>query len=103
MPRRKNQKSYYKLTEVMGKIDNGLVTIRENARQRAYKDFGWETPDILDAFRKLRTSHFLKSANSNLNYSIMLDFYKAHIKGEDIYTHFYFSDDKLVINSFHKR
>lgn len=97
-------KSFYPLEEVKQKIADGKVVINENALGRAYQDFGWESKDILDAYRMLKETDYCKSDRSKMNPFIEIDYYKAYIKGENIYTHFYISGDSdfLIINSFHK-
>lgn len=95
--------SFYSLTDVVQKIDDGHVFIRSNAQTDALRQFGWELPDIEDAYRRLKPSHFLKTAPSIYKPGVYLDFYEATIDGERIYTHFYIDHDGLlVINSFHR-
>lgn len=95
-------KSYYPLEEVKQKIQDGDVVIRENAQKNALKDFGWGKQDIYKMYMMLGKHHFYKSETSKLSPLIVIDHYKAHLSGEDIYTHFYIDDysNKLVINSF---
>ena len=95
-------KSYYQLSEVIQKIDNGQVLIRSNAERDANQQFGWGLSDIKDAYRKLQPRHFHKTDVSESVAGVVLDFYKATINGERIYTHFYINDKSkcLVINSF---
>lgn len=104
-PRRSNTKSYYSLSEVITKINNGQVLIRPDAIRDAFQQFGWEISDIKNAFRKLKPKHFHKTDGSKIKPGVALDFYKANINGENIYTHFYIDDSskKLIINSFHEQ
>jgi len=97
--------SHYKLSEVIQKINNGQVRIRRNAEDKAYKQFGWGLPDIKNAYKKLRSRHFDKTDVSDYKEGVALDFYKATIYGEKIYTHFYIDDKSgfLIINSFHEQ
>lgn len=77
--------------------------IHSNAIRCAFQDFGWETKDILNVYRKLQPKHFVKKENSKIKKpTVVIDYYKASLYGEDIYTHFYIDDTegKLVINSF---
>jgi len=103
--RRSYIKSHYKLSEVIKKINNGQVRIRRNAEDKAYKQFGWGLSDIKNAYKKLRSRHFDKTDVSDYKEGVALDFYKATIYGEKIYTHFYINDKSkfLVINSFHEQ
>ena len=96
--------SYYTLSEVIEKINNGQFLINSNAARLAFQDFGWEISDIVKAYRKLQPKHFYKSDNSRSKPGLVIDVYKAYLFGENIYTHFYIDDTikKLVINSFHK-
>jgi hypothetical protein len=96
--------SYYKLSEVTQKINSGQFLIRSNATREAFQDFGWGIADILNAYRMLKPNHFCKTDNSKAKPGLVIDVYKAHLFGEDVYTHFYIDDTitKLVINSFHK-
>jgi hypothetical protein len=96
-------KSYYSLTEAVQKINNGQVLIRPNAVRDAFQLFGWGVSDIKDAYRRLRPRHFHKTDESKVKAGVYLDFYKATINGERIYTHFYINNESiLVINSFHR-
>ena len=103
--RRSYTKSHYKLSEVIQKINNGQVRINYDAERDAYQQFGWESPDILSAYRKLKPLHFHKTESSRYIPSVAIDTYKATINGEKIYTHFYINDKSnfLVINSFHEQ
>ena len=103
--RRSYTKSHYNLAGVIQKINNGQVLIKPNAVSSAYNEFGWGLSDIKDAYRKLQPKHFHKTDVSNYKVGVALDFYKATINGENIYTHFYINDKSkfLVINSFHEQ
>ena len=107
MPRRKRRVArspHYSLANVVHKINNGQVLIRPNAIRDAFQLFGWTFSDIKAAYRKLQPRHFHKTDVSKVKPGVYLDFYKATINGEDIYTHFYIDDQsKLVINSFHRQ
>ena len=94
--------SFYTLSDVIQKIDSGQYVIRSNAADFAFKDFGWETPEIIKAIKLLREKHFCESIPSKRNAWRVFDVYKARILGEHIYTHLYIDDTKgiLVINSF---
>jgi len=95
-------RSYYRLEEVIQKINNGQVIIRSNAEDDAYQQFGWGLSDITNAYRKLRPKHFHNTGVSEYIPGVVIDAYKATINGEKIYTHFYINDETkyLIINSF---
>ena len=59
--------SYYKLSEVVQKINDGQFLIRENAIQYALHDFGWGTSEILKVYNTLKPKHFYKTDNSKIN------------------------------------
>jgi len=102
--RRVAPKSYYSLTEVVQKINERHVIIRPNAARDAFQLFGWGLSDIFDAYRKLQPKHFNKTDVSKAKPGVYLDFYKATINGERIYTHFYINNKLfLVINSFKRK
>jgi hypothetical protein len=97
--------SFYQLSEVRQKIAAGDVMVHPNAIRCAFQDFGLGIEGILNVYRKLQPRHFFKKANSRIKKpTVVIDYYKASIDGEDIYTHFYIDDTngKLVINSFKK-
>ena len=97
-------KSHYELSEVLQRINNNQLLIKPEAQDDAYRLFGWGLPDIKNAYRKLKERHCCNTALSLNVPGVYLDFYKATIKGEKIYTHFYidYHDNLLVINSFHE-
>ena len=43
-------RSYYKLSEVVNRINSGQFLINSNAVRHALEDFGWETSDILNIY-----------------------------------------------------
>ena len=103
-------KAYYSLKKVRRLVDESKhnpdkVLINPNALETAERDFGWRTPDILNALKKLQPKHFDKSEPSiKRQPSIQIDSYKAvNLMGENIYTHFYIEEDQLVVNSFKKK
>ena len=59
---------------------------------------------IINVYRKLQPKHFYKTDSLKVKPGLFIDVYKAHLFGEDVYTHFYIDDTmhELVINSFHK-
>ena len=97
--------SYYKLSEVVQKINSGQFLINSNAERYALQDFGWGISDILYTYRNLQPKHFFKSDTSKWKPGVVVDVYKARLNGEDVYTHFYIDDtfDNLIINSFKRQ
>jgi hypothetical protein len=94
---------WYSLSRVKQCLENGEVILRPNARRCAVIDFGWGTEEIIRVISMLKPIHFYKSDYSNSLSGVILDVYKGHFIGEDVYIHFYVDDDdKLVINSFKK-
>lgn len=95
-------KSYYDLSEVVQKINDGQLLIRQNAEQCALGDFGWGRSEIIKVYEMLKAKHFQHTMPSKINPLWINDVYKVHLFGEDVYTHFYINDStgKLVINSF---
>ena len=103
--RRLYHRSHYRLEEVIQKINSGQVKFRGNALRDAYKLFGWKVSDIKIAYRKLKPKHF-HNTNPSINVpGVIIDAYKATIKGEKIYTHFYIDIDSrfLIVDSFHEQ
>lgn len=93
----------YPVADVRQLLAEGKVIIQPNARRDAFRDFGWDTDDIVLALRSLKPQHFHKRDVSTGNRWHVWDFYKAWgLRGEDVYTHFYIdsSSGMLVINSF---
>ena len=102
--RRRAPNSYYSLTEVVQKINEPHVIIKPDAQRDAFQLFGWGLSDIFDAYTKLQPKHFYKTDVSKHKPGVYLDFYKATINGERIYTHFYINNKSfLVINSFKRQ
>lgn len=97
-------RSYYRLTEIIQKINSGQVLIKKNAIDDAYKQFGWGLSDIKNAYRILKPKHFHKTDISKYITGVAVDAYKVTVNGERIYTHFYVNKSGfLVINSFHEQ
>ena len=96
-------KAYYQLSEVRQYILKGKVRINPNARRDAYRCFGWESEDIIDAILKLQPKYYYKTDASRINPENVIDYYKAKgLKGENVYIHYYIDDESetLIINSF---
>lgn len=91
------------LAVVKGKIDNGDVDIRENARQGAVHDFEWGPDDILAFIKRLRPSNLVSSMPHDHIPGAMVDSYIAVSQdGERVFTHFYVArNGHLVISSCH--
>ena len=102
--------SHYPIENVKNAIREGNYTIEPEAYATAREDFGWKSDDIEDFFNRLKKKDWHKSDEMKRkiprNYAgrlpIILDIYHAkNILGEDVYTHFYFEDDRLVVDSLH--
>ena len=95
-------KTYYPLTEVLQKINDGEFLIRKNAEDSALSDFGWNRPRIIEGIKLLKGKHFCMSITGNKNAWWVYDVYKARLFGENVYIHFYIDDRDgiLIINSF---
>ena len=103
--RKKTKQSHYPLSEVKDKVKNGKLLIKPNAEFRAYQDFAWSITDIKSALLKLSAKDFQKTEPSEKIPGVFLDFYKAYINKENVYTHFYINriTNTLIINSFHEQ
>jgi len=97
-------KAHYPLEEVRRLIDLDLVDIWPEPLRDAKKDFGWGPDMILEAIKQLEGKHLHKRDVSPKNGLLVMDFYKATVMNEHIYTHFYIEDigddQILVIQSF---
>ena|SRR5882672_12605857 len=98
-------KPHYSLDDVKRLITEDRVEFWSSALNGAEDDFGWGSSMILKALKQLREKDFYKQDVSLQNRRLELDFYKATIMGERIYTHFYIDDDvdTLVIQSFKRQ
>ena len=74
-------------------------------------DFGWKTTDLEKFFLSLKPKHFDKQMPMRkkppYNYygpiPPIYDVYKSSdIMDENVYTHFYFNEDMLIIDSVHE-
>ena len=97
-----SKNGYYSLTEVIRRINEGSLIIRPNATREAFQTFEWTESDIKAAYRKLKPQDFYKTGKLKNHPDVPVDIYKATINGERIYTHFYFSGARIIINSFHE-
>lgn len=94
-------KAYYSKKKILELINTGKVSITEQARATAKKDFGWDIDDICKALKSLQPLSWYSSEHRHNNPSIWVDYYRAvGLKGENVYTHFYIEDDCLIIDSF---
>lgn len=103
-------KPYYPIKKVKEAVKNGFYRIEDDAWKEMWDDLRWKTKDIENFFSKLTVNHWRKSDKMKRkiprNYSgplpIILDIYHArNINGQDVYTHLYFEEDFLVIDSLH--
>ncbi len=101
---------HYPIEDVKEAIRSGYFRIDPEAYFEAREDFEWRQDDIEKFFMRLKKKHWHKSDNMRRkiprNYAgrlpIILDIYHAeNVLGENVYTHFYFEEDLLVIDSLH--
>ncbi|MGD9973212.1 MAG: type II toxin-antitoxin system MqsR family toxin [Desulfatirhabdiaceae bacterium] len=97
-------KPYYSQKEIRSYISDRKVEIRSSALQNAQKDFGWGIDDIYKALSKLPLRCWYKSEPRYNNPQIWVDYYRCpDLNGENIYTHFYVDNDRLIIDSFKRQ
>lgn len=100
----KRDKPYYSKKQIINCIENRKIQLEPDARQRAKDDFGWKLDDIKKALKKLSPNNCYKSEQRFENPGIWVDYYRADVMGEQIYTHFYIDETgQLIIDSFKKR
>jgi len=100
-------KASYRLKHIQDLIRQGKYLIKDNAVALADSDFGWTGSEIIDVMCRLKPKHFRKTEDSKILPGVMIDYYGAHkMRGEKVYLHFYVayegSDERVVINSFHR-
>lgn len=101
---RSRDKPYYSLNRVKTAVRNGGYEIDQEAIKNASDHFGWSINDIERAFLKLQNKHFSSSKKHFTNPGIWVDHYRAeNIMGEDVYVHFHFEEDVLIIQSCKRR
>ncbi len=94
-------KAYYSKGQLSKLISEGNVLVTEQARKSAQNDFGWNLNDICRALQAMPVKFCYKSEPRFNNPKIWVDYYRAHgLKGENVYTHFYVENGKLIIDSF---
>lgn len=97
---RTRNKAYHSLNRVRSAIKRMEYIIEQEAQDNAVNYFGWSIEDIERAFLKLQAKHFSHSKKHFTNPSIWVDHYRAkNLMGEDVYTHFHFEEEILVIQS----
>jgi len=93
--------AYYSKKKIRTLIEKDAVIIESNALESAKKDFGWDYKKICEALLKIPSRCCYNRKPRFNNPEIWVDYYRAeNIMGENIYTHFYVENDKLVIDSF---
>ncbi len=94
-------KAYYSKRQLNKLISEGNVLVTEQARTSAQNDFGWDVNDICRALQSMPVKFCYKSEPRFNDPKIWVDYYRAHgLKGENVYTHFYVENGKLIIDSF---
>ncbi len=94
-------KPYYSLNKVKNAVKKREYNIDPEAQDNAYDDFGWATEDIERAFLKLQVKHFASSKKHFSDPDIWVDHYRAKgLMGENVYMHFHFEEEILIIQSF---
>jgi hypothetical protein len=94
-------KPYYSKKQIRNFIFSGNVSVTDDAKESAEDDFGWDKEAIYKAMVALPIKCCYKSETRFQNPKIWVDYYRApNINGENIYTHFYVDEDKLIIDSF---
>ena len=93
---------HHPLSKVRGLIRAGKVMVTRRAQRAARWDFGWGVPEIKEALLALTESEcYNAQEHMNIRHAVV-DMYRANnlYDGEDVYTHFYILDGKLVVDSF---
>jgi hypothetical protein len=92
-------------------IKNGCYGVHPRVWQQIKDAFGWKTRDLETFYSRLRPKHFYKQMSMGNktphdyygDIPAIYDVYKAEdIMGEKVYTHFYFNEDRLMIDSVHE-
>lgn len=96
-----NTPPHHPISKVKAAIKKGNFGVYGQARQTMKDHFGWTEEDVKRAFLKLNPKkHKHKSENHRTRPPFVVDYYKAPgLLGEDVYTHFHFDGDQLIINS----
>ena len=102
----------YDLKKVHEAIKQGYYRVSNRVREQVYDDFGWQTSDLETFFKRLKKKHFDKQMPMENRpprdyygeIPAIYDVYKPDdILGEKVYTHFYFNEDLLIIDSVHEQ
>ncbi|WDP83837.1 MAG: type II toxin-antitoxin system MqsR family toxin [Desulfobacter sp.] len=105
-------KPKYDLKKVHEAIKNGNYRVHLRVWNEIKNDFGWQSKHLEKYFLALKTKHFdkpmpMKSKPPYDYYGeipAIYDVYKSdNIMGENVYTHFYFNEDTLIIDSVHEQ
>lgn len=105
-------KPKYDLKKVHEAIKNGYYYAHPSVIMQIKDDFGWREKDLTTFFSRLRKKHFDKQMPMRKRpprdyYGVIpaiYDVYKSDdLMGEKVYTHFYFNEDRLIIDSVHEQ
>ncbi len=93
------------LQDVKKMLRNGNYRVNGNALQSAWDDFLWGNKDIARALMNLDESMCYKSEKHHSLSPSVVDYYRADglMDGEDVYTHFYVREGKVIISSFKEK
>jgi len=93
-------------------IENGYYRVHPRVWGQIKKAFEWKQRDLETFFSRLKLKHFKKQMPMKntppFDYydelPAIYDVYKSNdIMGEKVYTHFYFNEDLLIIDSVHEQ
>lgn len=105
-------KPKYDIKKVHAAIKNGDYRVDPSVWGQIKNDFGWRKNDLEKFFLKLRKKHFNKQMPMKKKpprdyygeIPAIYDVYKSDdIMGERVYTHFYFNEHLLIIDSVHEQ
>jgi len=106
-------KPKYDIEIVHEAIESGNYYVHQSVLRQIKNDFGWRGRDLITFFLKLIVKkHFYKQMPMKkkppYDYygerPAIYDVYKSNdIMDEKVYTHFYFNEDQLIIDSLHKQ
>ncbi|MBF0398688.1 MAG: hypothetical protein HQK78_18070 [Desulfobacterales bacterium] len=93
-------------------IKSGNYQVHPRVWEQIKKEFGWNLKDLETYFSRLKQKHFNKQMPMKKkpphNYygeiPAIYDVYKSDdILNEKVYTHFYFNENILIIDSVHEQ
>lgn len=94
-------KPFYSKKKIINFINDNKIVVTKNALTTANDCFGWGIEDIKIALKSLKVNHWYDGKGRFNNPKIIVDYYRAYdLRGENVYTHFYFEDEMLIVDSF---